>query len=143
MELNQIKKALPHHFNFYHFGEILLDEEKSSDLLKDHELEEIFSIGFQVYLEDQKILLLTLFNKGLDESTYTEIGNIIAGQTASNLSQDAMVSPPFPLSSHRLKTLLKHYETDFSQSYYHHYQNNMIPIQLLVWKREFTIQGDA
>ena len=139
----ELEKALPRHFHFYSFGEIQLNGEKTESVLEDHGLEEIYSIAFQIYLEDEKLLMLMLFNKGLDESTYTEIGNIISGQTASNLSNEAMVSPPFRLSGSRLKTLLQHYEPDSTQNYVHYYQNNIIPIQLLVWEKAFTVSGDA
>jgi hypothetical protein len=133
-------QALPRGFDFYHLGRIeLIDPSQTSGgatpenarnaLAMGH-----FGIGFRLEGEAQGGLVL-LVGEGLDASTYSEAGNIIASQLASRLSAEqnieVTVSPPRILRGHTLKLLLASEEA-VVRLYIHRQDGLAIPLQAVV-----------
>ena len=98
-----LEESLPPSFDFYHLGRIELDDAKIPIDLEGH-----FAIGFRFEGEARGVLLL-LVGEGLDASTYSEAGNIIASRMASDLyahhGLDVTISPPHVLSDKQLKAV--------------------------------------
>lgn len=96
-----ISHALPERFPFYHLGEVSPASDavsSSGDLPPAEALAEAEIVGFRISGELQGLALI-LFERGLDLSTYTEMGNLLAGRFVTRLSSeqgiDAMISAPF------------------------------------------------
>jgi hypothetical protein len=114
MELNhlsEISNLLPEHFGFFGLGTVELQSkvEASQTLPLDFDL--LRGVGFRVYhLDDApSALLLFIFGADLDESMYTEMGNVLASQLCKSLTeqqkQEMMISPPITLKSQQLRRL--------------------------------------
>jgi hypothetical protein len=110
MELNnlsEISNLLPENFGFYGLGTVELQKtvEASETLPLDFDL--LRGVGFRVYhLDDApSALLLFVFGADLDESMYTEMGNVLASKLCQNLTEqqksEMMISPPIHLKSLR------------------------------------------
>jgi hypothetical protein len=102
---------LPREFPFYHLGTVTLDETVAGpEAVPSDEPQFAHSTGvaFQLLGELDDWLVL-VFEQGLDVPTYTEMGNIIASQLATQLSaegKEAMISPPRELKTPQLVRLL-------------------------------------
>src|SRR4051794_39611054 len=88
--LLQVANALPDQFEFYHLGQV-------SQQPSHAHLDEVCAIAF--YLSgDVEAIMILLFSKQLDSSLYSELGNILASQMATQLSNksgmDLHISPP-------------------------------------------------
>jgi len=115
MNLDHMTGALPQSFEFYHLGKVEIAPWQPSDsnALNDEILQRpLHSIAFTIIDEDlSRGVLLVLFDSALDLSTYSELGNTLASQIATRLSQtsgfDAWISPPKVLNPVQLKRLLQ------------------------------------
>ena len=111
LQLERLSAALPEHFPFYHLGEVT-SRESNEEPTPD---EDSVAISFRMHGDLQGILIV-LFERGLDVSLYTELGNIIASQTATRLNQqqamDVMISPPRLLAQGQVKNLLGSLENE-------------------------------
>ena len=80
-----------------------------------------------------KALLIVCFEKDLDVSTYSELGNIIASRLALRLSEEAgievLISPPQPLSKAHLEMLPKLGSLVTQRMYRHFYKGQVAAIQ--------------
>src|SRR5687768_3175442 len=99
--LSQIETALPQNFDFYHLGKVILEPVQSFS-------EDVYAIAYGL-AGDLRAAIVILFDKGLDVSTYSEMGNIIVSQLSTQLSKneglDLIVSPPQNLSPTQLKSI--------------------------------------
>jgi hypothetical protein len=135
-EITIIGDALPNHIHFYHLGEVTLKNEIHTNLdeIDDHWPQNV-SIGFRLS-GDLKALLILLFSKDLDSSTYYELGNLLASQIANKLhSQQGLsifISPPVQLNAGRVIQILRLQKKIFCKTYVHSYKNLLIPIETLV-----------
>jgi hypothetical protein len=137
MELNhltEISDLLPENFGFYGLGSVDLQNkvESSETLPLDFDL--LRGVVFRVYhLDDApSALLLFIFGADLDESMYTEMGNVLASRLCQGLTEtqksEMMISPPIMLKSNQLKRLAGP-EGKFSgpgRLYLHSYSENGI-----------------
>ncbi|OFZ18365.1 MAG: hypothetical protein A2X94_12515 [Bdellovibrionales bacterium GWB1_55_8] len=102
-----LMNALPEQFDFYHLGTVNLEPEHThpiSEKLPD----DAMAVAFQLS-GDVSAALVLHFEKGLDPSIYSEMGNVIASRVATNLSKmenlDILVSPPRLLSEKHWENL--------------------------------------
>jgi len=138
--MNEILKALPKHFDFYHLGEIQLtpDSPLPSTPLKDqkadHYIENKQAIGYRIF-GDRKVLFVLLIPEGLDLSTYSEFGNLLVSKITNQIQQESMldlyISPPFSIHISRLTQIL-HTNQAIKKTYLHSYGNSVIPIETLI-----------
>ena len=126
---DRLIEALPSDFNFYHLGEVRRQETPSNPL---HHLEATSPLGlassdrlavaFSLH-GDAKGALVLIFDQGLDVSTYSEVGNIIASRMSTHLSEseglDVMISPPRVLSNAQIQGFLRSADAQ-SRTYHHH-----------------------
>lgn len=142
LPITQLIHALPDEFEFYHLGNVLIENEgptgasladENEDLAK--VLEDSTAIGFRLQGE-LRALLVILVEKGLDIPTYSELGNVIASRLATRLSEDSdlevLISPPQILSSSHVD-LLPNFKTIIVQRTIRHIQKDkVIPIRMLL-----------
>jgi CheY-specific phosphatase CheX len=131
--------ALPERFDFYHLGEVqktsftVQAPKVTEEILAT--IEDYSAISFSLF-GDIRGVLIFLFDKGLDASTYTEMGNILASQLASHLAErhgvDEMISPPILANSERVASLLKAQTDIATQSYTHVHQGNSVTVRMLI-----------
>ena len=146
MQLEKIKYAVPNKFNFYHLGSVEIANNTIDDrisILDSHASEELYCIGIQIFDEDEKYLFILTFDRGLDISTYTEMAHIIASQFASNLSEDAIVSAPLNITPERVKKVESLHEPILISHYFHHHQDNFIPLEMRIWLQKFENHKDV
>lgn len=128
--------ALPEAFPFYHLGTVQADGAASARLELDglRDLQEKFAVAFR-FSGDFNGILITLFDRGLDLSTYTEMGNILASQFATRLSAgggaDVMISPPETVAAAGIARLASAPGT-VRRTYKHHFNEMIVPVELLV-----------
>jgi hypothetical protein len=100
-------RALPEAFSFYHLGSVVTCPHPV--LSPTFEENKTF-IGFQLDA-DIRAILIVAFEKGLDLSLYSEMGNILASRLATEISQeigeDVLLSPPQMLSLGLLRKILQ------------------------------------
>lgn len=90
--------ALPGKFEFYHLGEVVPARDPSA-----LDLSSRSAVAFGIQ-GDARSLAIVLFDRALDLSTYTELGNVIVSRLASHL--DVMISPPREITSSRARELM-------------------------------------
>ena len=125
--LLEIANALPAHLDFYHMGHMELRP-------IDFSVEDSQAIALRIH-GDRSATVVVLFEQGLDESMYTEFGNLLGSQVANRLNAenqiDIHISPPYSISSTRLKQMIQGV-TPIKKTYVHLYKNSVIPIQTLI-----------
>jgi CheY-specific phosphatase CheX len=112
MSEHQLGSALPERFDFYHLGPVAL-RDRSTGATTAASLEDLLAgcatVGFSIQGDIQGMLIVA-FEKDLDFSTYTELGNVVASQLVTQLNRrdgiDVMISPPRPLTAERLAKIL-------------------------------------
>jgi hypothetical protein len=114
MELNnlsEISDLLPESFGFYGLGTVELQKKVGTTETLPLDFDLLRGVGFRVYhLDDApSALLLFVFGADLDESMYTEMGNVLASKLCQNLTEqqksEMMISPPILLKSQQLRRL--------------------------------------
>lgn len=133
-----IVRSLPSEFSFYHLGQVQLDDSQP-DMLDSAELSASLSdlqcVSFTFY-GDQKSFLILTFEKGLDSSTYTEMGNVLASMTATALGKnegiDIMISPPRSISPQQVSQMVLAGGPVTRKIYLHIHKNQAIEVQALV-----------
>jgi hypothetical protein len=107
MDLQILDQALPTEFEFYHLGKVSRDR---SDQLPEIQFFDKMIVGF-VLQGDIRGVLLVVFDRGLDVSTYSEMGNILAGQLVTNLSRtrdlDILISAPKVVPTEQAQRLIE------------------------------------
>ena len=97
----------PESFEFYHLGNV--EKQLPISSVQSLELDGRSGVSFNLY-GDTTGLIVFLFEEGLDVSTYTEMGNVLASRMATQLSiqqgWDVMISPPRFLNSAQLRSQL-------------------------------------
>lgn len=134
--ISALSESFPERIPFYHLGEVALSDtrEREAAPLSDPDLR---CVGFQLQ-GDISGLVAILFDAGLDLSTYTELGNLLASRIATELSQrvgvDVLISPPRSLSLDRLTRILESTEQPQFRRMYFHVDGDRpgIPVQLIV-----------
>ncbi|MBC7691401.1 MAG: hypothetical protein H7222_06490 [Methylotenera sp.] len=103
--LTKLIGAFPESFTFYHLGNV--EKQAPIDHVQALDLKGRSGVSFNLY-GDTTGLILFLFDEGLDGSTYTEMGNVLASRMANQLSLeqgwDVMISPPRFLTSLQLQS---------------------------------------
>lgn len=133
--MTSLLEALPQGFDFYHLGRIELREEGTIGALPEwNTSDDRIGIAFSIEGEARGVLALLVSN-GLDLSTYSEAGNIIASRLASDLADrhglEVSISPPRVLSRSQLQLLFKSGERT-TRSYVHRYGLHAIPLQAVL-----------
>ncbi len=122
--------ALPESFKFYHLGEV-----KQTEVDGILELEQQHIIAFRFYGDTQGVMLL-LFKEGLDQSLYTEMGNIIASRSAQALEEKnglgVMITPPYILKKSIAERLIENSDYCIQRSYHHKINGESIPVEVLI-----------
>lgn len=95
--------ALPRSFDFYHLGRIELHDDEATAS------NDRIAVAYSIEGEARAVLVLIL-EDGLDVSTYSEAGNIIASRLATQLATrhglELTISPPRVLNHSQLTHLL-------------------------------------
>lgn len=132
LRLEQLSQALPEEFEFYHLGKVLAQTAELHDFPN---LEDTLAMGY-AFNGDTNGILIAIFDRGLDSSTYSEMGNILASQFATRLSKnnelDVMIGPPKELSENTLGHLSRSASSTLARTYHHLYNGKIIPVQVLV-----------
>jgi hypothetical protein len=138
--LERLIESLPQSFPFYHLGEARL-RPSSSESAQEIHCEDRSGIAFTLQGEVRGVLAL-VFDEGLDVSTYSEFGNIIASQMATHLESrhglTTRISPPRVLTESQLRNFLQQLGPRFARTYLHQHQGHVISIQALVISTEET-----
>lgn len=116
--LEQVRDSLPEKFHFYEEG---LIEKRQSFLSPAIDFSEKNWVGFQIQMEEEGFLIILSFDQNRDHSLYTEVGNTIVSQVATNLGKSAEIlslSPPLYPSRHRIEFLTQNYP--YWKTHYHH-----------------------
>ncbi|HAR43866.1 MAG TPA: hypothetical protein DCS07_14730 [Bdellovibrionales bacterium] len=133
--ISQLISALPRNFDFYDLGNVELsptpetggtetaETPEFSKLLEDHH-----AIAFS-FRGELKALMVVTFDKGLDLSTYSELGNILASRLAMRLYDDSgvdvLLSPPQTLSATQIE-ILPRLGSLIAQRTYRHFDRGQI-----------------
>ncbi len=140
--LDQLIKALPGEFKFYNLGEVKMEQSDSNI----HFDPECISIAYRIY-GDFSALIILRFEKDLDQSLYSEMGNIIVSQLATRLNTDQgavlMISAPKILSESQFKKLGVEDNTNFRRTYSHFFRDSVIPIETLILSAPLEGSGYA
>ena len=130
--IHRLTDAMPGGFSFYQLGhvEAMADEphEETYRALEDR-------VGIAFNLEgDIRGLLVLIVEQGLDLSTYTELGNILASRLATNLTGpgEVMISPPIHLNHSQLERLMRAQQPVLQRSYIHLNKNTAVTVQTLI-----------
>jgi hypothetical protein len=141
--LSDLESALPEKVPFYHLGEVTLNNEILSS---ERELIDMEVLGYS-FLGDVRGLMLVLFDKGLDSSIYSELGNVIAARTASRLGNekalDVLISPPKKLSSEQVNKLVDQGSMIIHRTYLHVHKGVTIPVQTWILPHTKAEAGNA
>ncbi len=128
ISIEQLLNALPPNFQFYHLGEVKINSTPSP-------IQDPGAIAYRIYGELSAILIL-LFDRDLDHSIYSELGNIIVSQLSHRISTETglelMVSSPQFLNADQLQRLNQSNCLKLSRSYGHFFQNSVIPLEAVI-----------
>jgi len=128
MKAIDLTSALPQRFEFYHLGEVELMEVNEP-------ISDATAVGFRLY-GDLSALVIVLFPRALDISTYSELGNVIASRMATQLNTqngiEVMVSPPQSIGENQLKQIIQRVNPITRRTYAHFYMDSVIPVETLV-----------
>jgi hypothetical protein len=120
--VSRLNDALPAGFDFYHLGNVrLLPGEESAEAPLDS-----VAVGFTLQGETRGLLVL-FFDRGLDLSTYVEMGNVIGSRMATTLG--AILSPPRMLEQPQLEALARAARTSVRRGYAHVHQGKLVTVQ--------------
>lgn len=129
--LEQIANALPLQLEFYHLGNVKMQP-------MEYEWFEVCTLAFRVFYTESSATVLIRFEKHLDCSMYSELGNLLVSQIANQLtpfSEDhqrtVTITPPHFLSEERVAQLLSHC-SPVKKMYVHFFKSLMIPIEALI-----------
>lgn len=142
-----IRQSLPREFEFYHLGQV--EQRPGSEappagagLLGDDRL----GVAFQVRGDWNGWLLLD-FDRGLDSSTYSEMGNVIASQFADRLSRagqgDVLVSPPLLVTADQAARRLGGRPPELTTGYFHVHENTVVRLRLSVFASDSASREGA
>ncbi|MEK6706654.1 MAG: hypothetical protein AABZ06_12790 [Bdellovibrionota bacterium] len=147
IDIPPLISALPTEFEFYHLGNVKLSPGEPVEFANLESLvDDYFAIAFS-FLGDLRSVLVILFDRDLDVSTYTEMGNVLASQIAVHLNKeeglDVMISPPHVLNPTQLRKLLAYGAPIIRKKYLHSHGNRIVTVQtLLIPTQVTTIAGD-
>ncbi|MCM2324398.1 MAG: hypothetical protein NDJ90_14160 [Oligoflexia bacterium] len=132
-----LREALPEGFDFYSLGTLVVAPEPTGTLDDPAELAELAFVAFR-YSGDEQGLILTAFDRGLDSSMYTEMGNVLASRFADRLSRlsDGVgvgISPPLALEAEPARRLLQAAAQRRTERLFHHVHGNIaVPVRMIV-----------
>jgi hypothetical protein len=133
--------SLPQEFDFYHLGRIELSDEPASLLQANAATDALgiasddrVAVTYALQGEVQGALAL-LLDGGLDVSTYSEAGNIIASRMATALAanedREVTISPPRVLSGERLRKWIEGAKPA-TRTYLHQHEGRTVRLTALV-----------
>jgi hypothetical protein len=101
----ELTEALPAQgFDFYHLGQVLPEAPGGAP----EDLADLRAMAFTLQGESRGVFAVA-FDRALDASTYTELGNVLASRFADGLSRArghaVLISPPRELEGSRLAAL--------------------------------------
>ena len=134
--ISELTSALPDGFAFYHLGQV--EPLPTSGRLDNTPSIYPDSIGIAYQIQgDLRGLFIIVLDKGLDISTYSELGNILASRMANKLSSseegpEIMISPPHVLNHSQLERLMRSQHPIIRKTYTHFDHGLSIPIQTLI-----------
>ena len=132
--LLDIADALPENFNFYHLGRVeaqtVLEASDVTGAIADSD-----AVAFTLQ-GDRRATVIILFEKGLDQSMYAEMGNVMVSRLASTLSEtgeiDVIISPPKNLASNMVHSLVKMAPIIQVRNYLHVGPDTNVRVQALI-----------
>lgn len=146
IKISQWAEALPESFPFYHMGNV--EVSRQSQVSIEISPEDHVVLGFRL-LGDMRGILFVIFDRGLDLSMYTEMGNILASRFATRLSEkedvDVMISAPAEINEeefHRSITVSQATRL-IHRTYVHDHNQISIPVQMLVLPMPSEGAGNA
>lgn len=126
--LSHLVNALPNRFDFYHLGEVSLQP-------TDSDLPNSQAVAFHL-TGDLQAIMIVLFDKNLDISTYSELGNILASKVATYFNHstglDLQISSPQLLTDVQTEHLVQNNQTIVRRTYTHIYDGKVIPLETLL-----------
>jgi len=131
--LSQLADALPYELNFYHLGKV-------EQYFFPFAFQEVNGVVFRIY-GDLNAIMVILFDSNLDCSTYTELGNLLAGRWVTQIQKerklDLMISPPQMIQPNFLEKLKNRFmlseQPIIQKTYAHMFKNFIIPIETLIF----------
>jgi len=126
---SRLLDAFPTQFEFYHLGTV---EQKTLDFSLN---EDFTAVMYRIHGDIHATFLL-FFEKSLDPSVYSELGNVLASRIVSQLhaqeGMDLMISPPKLLNPDQVAKILKGMSPAIRKTYAHFYKNSVIPVESVV-----------
>jgi CheC-like family len=140
VNLSQFSNSFPRDFDFYHLGKVALTP--SNTLFEELTVDDLDTVIFHLY-GDVRALVILFFQKSLDRSTYTELGNVLASQIATQLASqtgtDVMISPPQHLNDSQRNQIIRHKLPLIRKNYLHYVENLVVPLE--TWVLPFSSEG--
>ncbi len=121
--LGRLSSAFPAHFPFYHLGTVELADETTAPQAFDS-FHDMRAIGYA--LHEERAALILLFDQGLDPSTYSEMGNIIASRLSS------AISPPRNMEPGRVAALVRSADLVETRTYFHTHGGITVTVHALL-----------
>jgi hypothetical protein len=130
-----IGALLPDELPFYHLGEIRRADDAAAGEgvagAAEADFAQLRGVGFRLAGELNGVFIIA-FDRDLDASTYTEMGNVLASRLATEMSRRAgrpvRLSPPHALEGAPLRELLTGPAGE-SFRFIHHWRGTAIPVR--------------
>lgn len=133
MDLRKISELLPDGFSFYEMGSVAQARSRASELRE--LIQDKNGVMFKL-LGEPAAILIVLFDRALDVSMYSELGNILASQLCQRLSElgegDLMITPPLVLKPEQLGKLALMNSPFTQKSYEHRDGEKAVVIETLI-----------
>lgn len=133
-------ELLPERFEFFHLGTVTAAADAADGLAEPADARGAAFRVSDAESERELAWVVLVFDEGLDEDVYVELGNVIASRFAGALARarglphGASLSPPRALDGERLRRLLRAYAPQLSAGpetrlYHHRRPDRVIPVR--------------
>jgi hypothetical protein len=134
-KLSEISALLPNEFPFFSVGTVARSTTAPSSERDLDFIQGKSGVSFKL-LGEPAALLIVLFDRALDHSMYSELGNILASKLCQRLSEqgegDLMITPPLMLKPEQLQRLSLTGAPFIRQSYEHAYQDKKVLVETII-----------
>jgi len=139
--ISLLSRSLPQSFDFYHLGNV---EAQSCIVLKPIKenvriSDDLSLLGYNLTTlnESMSAVLVLIFDRSLNESMYSELGNILVSRIINKLDNieeplEAVVSPPFKLKNATFERILATCKISFDHYYIHHINDTPITVRMMI-----------
>lgn len=132
---NDLIQAFPREFDFYHLGQVKMSLTQPSPSSREKE-----GVAFRISGE-RTALVLVLFPKGMDYSTYAELGNVILSRVVTELNRaqnlELMITPPQFLSSKQLDAFDLRHDRHVRRIYSFSPENEPVSVETVILDTPF------